>query len=86
MIRNDRECVETLLTLAKQTKNYICENEITFQCDINSMTEDLGNKHFEDADYLIERVTNSLLEDSDKRAALRLTQINEIQVYIENHQ
>lgn len=83
MIRDNRECVEALLTIAKQTKNYTCENEIAFQLDIREMTEDLDNRKLDDINYLIERVTNSLLEDSDKRAALRLTQINEIQLYVD---
>ena len=51
--------------------------------DINSMTDDFKNHKVEDINYLIDRVSTSLLEDNDKRAALRLTQLNEIQVFVE---
>ena len=83
MIRDEKECVRALLTLARQTKNYICENDFLFEMDINSMTDDFKNHKVEDINYLIDRVSTSLLEDNDKRAALRLTQLNEIQVFVE---
>lgn len=82
MIRDNRECVEALLTLAKQTKNYACENEIAFQLDIREMTEDLDNHKLDDINYLIERVGDSLMETSDKRTQLKLTTLNEIQIYV----
>lgn len=85
MIRDEKECVRALLTLAKQTKNYVADNNFSFEMDVNSMTDQFKNRDLEDINYLIDRVTNSLLEDNDQRAALRLTQLNEIQVYVENH-
>ena len=85
MISNNKDCVRTLLVLARQTKNYACDNNFSFEMDVNELTDALDNSKKDDINYLIDRVNTSLLEDGDKRAAVKLTQLNEIQVYVENN-
>ena len=45
MISNNKDCVRTLLVLARQTKNYTCENNFSFEMDVNELTDALDNVH-----------------------------------------